>query len=283
MGELIDGAMQQAAQWGRQSMGLIVPAQASENPKARGPAWGSLFQEPPMESATAPSTQRPTQPLWDAPVRLLHALMALSVAGAWLTAEADGWHAVHISCGLTLAGAITLRLLWGLFGTRPARFASFVRGPAAVLGHLRELASGRATPHAGHNPAGGWAVLALLGTGLLVAASGWLTYSVGEDWKEAHEAVANGLLLLAGLHVAAVLLTSWLTRDRLVPAMLSGRKAVPDGTAPVRMHRGLAALLIVAVLGFWAWSLGPTSPWQAGESGGALERGHHHTHDRDDD
>lgn len=239
-----------------------------------------------MESATAPSTQRPTQPLWDAPVRLLHALMALSVAGAWLTAEADGWHAVHISCGLTLAGAITLRLLWGLFGTRPARFASFVRGPAAVLGHLRELASGRAAPHAGHNPAGGWAVLALLGTGLLVAASGWLTYSVGEDWKEAHEAVANGLLLLVGLHVAAVLLTSWLTRDRLVPAMLSGRKAVPDGTAPVRMHRGLAALLIVATLGFWAWSLGPTSPWRAGHPAGqeaAHERGHHHAHDRDDD
>jgi cytochrome b len=172
-----------------------------------------------------PSTETSTvtQPLWDAPVRLLHALMLLSVAGAWLTAEADGWRAVHISFGLTLAGAMVLRLLWGFVGTPPARFASFVRGPAAVATHLRELATGRGGPHAGHNPAGGWAVLALLVAGLLAAGSGWLAWQGGDAWEEVHEALANGLLALVGLHVAAVLLTSWLARDRLVPAMLSGR------------------------------------------------------------
>jgi len=229
-----------------------------------------------------PQPAAPTQALWDAPVRLLHALMALNVAGAWLTAEAEGWRALHISFGLTLAGAATLRLLWGLVGTWPARFTSFVCGPAAVREHLRALLGGRAGPHAGHNPAGGWAVLALLGTSLLVAGSGWLTYSRGEAWEDVHEALANALLLLAGLHVAAVLLTSWLSRDRLVPAMLSGRKAVPAGTAPVRMHRGLAALLIVAVLGFWAWSLSPAAPWQ-GSGDTRHEGAHHHKHDRDDD
>ncbi|MFG6414498.1 cytochrome b/b6 domain-containing protein [Roseateles sp. DC23W] len=145
-----------------------------------------------------------TQPLWDVPVRLLHALMALSLAGAWLTAEADGWRAVHISFGLTLAGAMALRLAWGLLGSRPARFSHFVRGPAAVLAHLRELLAGRARPHAGHNPAGGWAVLALLGTGLLAAGSGWLTFSRGEAWEEVHESLATGLLLLVGVHIAAV-------------------------------------------------------------------------------
>jgi cytochrome b len=211
---------------------------------------------------TAPPTPV-TQPLWDAPVRLLHALMVLSVAGAWLTAEAEGWRALHISFGLTLAGAMVLRLLWGFIGTPPARFTSFVRGPAAVAAHLRELLAGRAGPHAGHNPAGGWAVLALLAAGLAAAASGWLAWRGGEVWEEVHEALANGLLLLAGVHVAAVLLMSRLARDRLVPAMLTGRKAVPAGTPPTRaMHRGVAAVLLVAMLGFWAWSLGPASPWR---------------------
>lgn len=225
-----------------------------------------------------------TQPLWDAPVRLLHALMALSVAGAWLTAEAEGWRAVHISFGLTLAGAMLARLLWGFVGTTPARFRSFVRGPAAVMAHLRTLLAGRAGPHAGHNPAGGWAVLALLGTGLLAAGSGWLAWTGGDAWEEAHEVLANGLLLLVGVHVAAVLLTGWLSHDRLVPAMLTGRKAVPPGTPPTRrMHRALAALIVVAVLGFWAWSLGLASPWQADGAAAHGERHHHGERDHDDD
>lgn len=241
-----------------------------------------LHPHPDTGAAEAPTLV--TQPLWDAPVRLLHALMALSVAGAWLTAEAEGWRAVHISFGLTLAGAMVLRLIWGLVGSGPARFTSFLRGPAAVVAHLRELLAGRAGPHAGHNPAGGWAVLALLGTGLLAAGSGWLAWSGGGAWEEVHEVVANGLLLLVGVHIAAVLVTGWLSHDRLVPAMLTGRKAVPAGTPPTRrMHRGLAALILVAVLGLWAWSLGPASPWQAEGAAGHAERHHDGERDHDDD
>ena len=239
----------------------------------------------PTETPAAPPPLV-TQALWDAPVRLLHGLMALSLAGAWLTAEAEGWRAVHISFSLTLALAVGLRVIWGFVGSGPARFASFLRGPAAVLANLRELIGGRAGPHAGHNPAGGWAVLALLGGGLLAAGSGWLVYSSGEAWEEVHEALATGLLALVGLHVAAVLLTSWLSRDRLVPAMVTGRKAVPAGTPPTpRMHRGLAALILVAVLGLWAWSLGPASPWRAEATGADTLHGerHHGGHDRDDD
>ncbi|PTT92329.1 hypothetical protein DBR42_02190, partial [Pelomonas sp. HMWF004] len=74
-----------------------------------------------------------------------------------------------------------------------------------------------------------------------------------------------------------------LSRDKLVPAMVTGRKAVPAGTPPTRrMHRGVAALILVAVLGLWAWSLGPTSPWQDAAGGDSGER-HHGGRDHDDD
>ncbi len=117
--------------------------------------------------------------------------------------------------------------------------------------------------------------------------AGW-PWQGGDAWEEVHEALANGLLLLVGVHVAAVLLMSWLARDRLVPAMLTGRKPVPAGTSPTRaMHRGVAAALIVALLGFWAWSLGPTSPWRdagaSAEMGRAGEGRHHRGHDKHDD
>jgi hypothetical protein len=71
--------------------------------------------------------------------------------------------------------------------------------------------------------------------------------------------------------------------------MLTGRKAVPAGTPPTRsMHRGVAIAVLAATLGFWAWSLGPTSPWQgagasSGEGHGEHHSGHHRGHDRDDD
>lgn len=239
--------------------------------------------------STATPTDTVVQPLWDAPVRLLHALMALSVGGAWLTAETEGLRALHISFGLTLALAMGVRLVWGFVGTPPARFVNFVRGPAAVAAHLRKLRAGLARPEAGHNPAGGWAVLALLAAGLLAAGSGWMAYRGGEAWEELHEAFANGLLALVGLHVAAVLLTGLLTRDRLVSAMLSGRKSVPAGTPPTRaMHRGLALAVLLAALGLWAWSMGPASPWQGtGWSMRAEDHGprhhHHRDHDKDDD
>jgi len=237
--------------------------------------------------ATTPT--RAKVPIWDAPVRAMHWLAVLSFAGAWLTAEADGWRAVHISFGFSLAGVMALRVLWGLVGSRHARFASFVRGPRAVLAHFRGLAAGDAEPHSGHNPAGGWAVLALIGLSLAVGLSGWLTYTQGEAFEDVHELVAEGLLALVGLHVAAVVMMSWLSQQNLVRAMVGGRKVAPAADANPRPHRGLGALVLVAVLAFWAWGMGPATPFTGGMDGEraeSQERGEHGDRarrDHDDD
>ena len=92
--------------------------------------------------------------IWDAPVRVFHWLMVLCFAGAWLTAESERWRLVHVTLGYSMAGLVVFRLVWGLIGTRHARFASFVRGPAAVAQHVRAMLRGRPEQHAGHNPTG---------------------------------------------------------------------------------------------------------------------------------
>lgn len=206
----------------------------------------------PATPASAPSRSRIL--VWDAPVRVFHWLMVLSFAGAWLSAESERWRLLHVTLGYTLGGLVAFRLVWGLLGTRHARFASFVRGPAAIGRYLRSLRQGRPEHHTGHNPAGALAIVLLLGMSGVLVASGWAQYhELGGEWlEEVHEAAGNLMLLLAGLHVAGVVLASRLHHENLARAMVTGRKYGPPGDAVRRAWGSLAVLMLVAVLTFWA-------------------------------
>ena len=215
----------------------------------------AMSASPADRAAPAPAADTPRRILvWDLPVRVFHGLMLASFAGAWLTAESERWRMLHVSLGWTMAGLVAFRLVWGLVGSRHARFASFVRGPRAVARYLRGLAGGTPEHSVGHNPAGGWAIVGLLGLAAAVAGSGWLAFAdAGPAWSgEAHEAIATGLLLLVGVHVAGVLLSSRLHRENLVKAMVTGRKAGrPEDGLRGGARAPVAALLLAAVLGFW--------------------------------
>lgn len=222
----------------------------------------------PAEGPAQPAPAAPRRILvWDAPVRVFHWLAVVCFAGAWLTAESERWRLVHVSLGYTLAGLVVFRLLWGLVGTRHARFASFVRGPGAALAYLRSLLRGEPQHHAGHNPAGALAIVALLALAALVTASGWAHYAglggaAGEGWlEELHEGAATAMLAVVALHVAGVLVGSLAHRENLVRAMVTGfRRGVP-GDATRRAWRPLGALMLATVLGFW-WL-----QWQAPVAG----------------
>ncbi|HSN33956.1 MAG TPA: cytochrome b/b6 domain-containing protein [Ideonella sp.] len=228
----------------------------------------------------------PLRPIrvWDAPVRVFHWLMVASFAGAWLTAESERWALLHVTLGYTMAGLIVFRLLWGLLGTRHARFADFVRGPRAVLAYLGSLLRGRPEHHTGHNPAGGWMIVALLALAALTTLSGWATYAeVGGDWlEELHEGAASAMLGLVIVHVAAVVLGSLAHRENLVRAMVTGRKRGDPGEPSAAPWRSVAALLLAGVLGFWAlqWQQAPDV---ATTTARAAANDRHHGHDRDDD
>ncbi|WP_426112227.1 cytochrome b/b6 domain-containing protein [Massilia sp. PWRC2] len=160
------------------------------------------------------------------PVRLLHWLLVLTIAGAWLSRSRIG--PLHEWLGYGAAAVVGLRLLWGARGNAYARFGQFVAPPRATLRYLRQIASGSAARYLGHNPAGGAMVVALLTTVALVALSGWATTTDllwGYAWPvRLHTALAWLLLLLIGLHIAGVLLASWQHRENLLKAMLTGRK-----------------------------------------------------------
>jgi cytochrome b len=205
------------------------------------------------EAQSNPAKPR-TALVWDAPVRVFHWLMVASFAGAWLTAESERWRLIHVTLGYTMAGLVAFRILWGLVGTRHARFSSFVRGPAAAARYLGAMLRGRAERHTGHNPAGALAIIALLGLAVAVTLSGWATFNGvgGGGTGEAHEIAASLMLGMAVLHVAGVVAGSWMHRENLVAAMLDGRKAARPEDGVRSAWRSVAALMVVAVLGFWS-------------------------------
>ena len=218
--------------------------------------------------------------VWDAPVRLVHWLLVLCFAGAWLTAESERLHLLHITLGTTAGGLVAFRLVWGGVGSRWARFTSFVRPPSHAVAYLQALAAGRPPHHTGHNPAGGWAVLGLLALVATTVGLGWLTELelLPASLEEAHEAGATVLLLLVGVHLAGVLVGSLAHRENLPRAMLTGRKqGLPEDDigAP---RRWVAGVLLLAVLGFWAWQWHSAPP---GATAGLFQLGAEH--DDDDD
>ncbi len=233
-----------------------------------------------MNKASASPAKETSAPkrvlVWDAPVRVFHWLLVLCFAGAYLTAESERWRLLHITLGYTLGGLVVFRFIWGVLGTRYARFANFVRPPAAIFAYLRSLLRGQPQHFLGHNPAGALAVIGLLLLALLVTASGWAVYNeTGGAWlEELHEIAANLMLALVGVHIAGVVASSFLHRENLVGAMFTGRKLAAPSDGIRRSWSSLAALMLAAVLGFW-WT-----QWQSAPAQQVAAKQHTEAHDR---
>lgn len=115
---------------------------------------------------------------WDLLIRIGHWLLAVAFVTAWVAG--DDYQQVHVLAGYTITGILLLRFIWGLVGPRNARFSDFIHGPKAVVRYLRGLIQGRPEAHRGHNPAGGWMVLALLLALSVQVGSGMTLYALEE-------------------------------------------------------------------------------------------------------
>jgi cytochrome b len=204
--------------------------------------------------------------VWDLPTRAFHWLLALSFAGAYVTAEGERLRDVHMLLGYTALGLVVFRLLWGVVGTRYARFTAFPLSPAAVIRYLKSLLALSPRHYLGHNPAGSWAILGMLLLVVALGATGWANaVEIGPGWLEdLHEGLGNALLALVIVHVAAVLVSSVMHRENLVRAMLTGYK--PRNGPAAAGTRWAVALLLVGMIGaFWAGAI-PAPGLESGRS-----------------
>lgn len=179
--------------------------------------------------------------VWDLPTRACHWLLVLAIAAAYISGDTGGnllvWHG---RLGLCIVGLIAFRIVWGFTGSTHARFASFVRGPAALKDYLAGNWRGL-----GHNPLGALSVLGLLGLTALQLTSGLFTQNddtgyagplyplvssaISELATRLHHKVFDVLMIVIGLHILAVLFYTHVRKDNLIKPMLTGHKEVTTG------------------------------------------------------
>ncbi len=201
--------------------------------------------------------------VWDLPTRLVHWLLAVLIPFSWWSASADHlpWHRLS---GYVILGLLVFRLIWGFAGSPTARFSRFLRGPKGVAAYL----TGKAEATVGHNPLGGWSVVAMLT--VLAAQVGLGLFSVDEDSVEAgplsslvsfdtgraiahlHHRLFWVLAALIALHLAAIAVYA-LRRRNLVWPMITGAARIDPAAPPPPLASPWRILPSAAVAAAVAW------------------------------
>ena len=211
--------------------------------------------------------------VWDGWIRLVHWALAALLCLSWWAVETDRLR-LHRLSGYTTLTLLLFRLAWGVVGSDTARFSRFLRSPLNALEHLRHLRRREADTEVGHNAAGGWMVLVLLGLLLTQAATGlFANEEPGTDYGEQgplarhvgtatsawltgiHHQNFNLILAAVGLHILAVLAYRLLKGQDLVRPMLTGTKELPSGVAAPSMGPPLLAATLLGAAALIVWGI----------------------------
>jgi cytochrome b len=181
--------------------------------------------------------QLDTDKVWDPIVRLTHGLLVVLFGVAyWLGGD---WFGLHAQIGYSVALLVVLRMLWGFVGPPHARFSEFVPTPRRLMAYIYSLCRGRAAEYRGHDPAGALMIIFLLLSLAVTTLSGMTLFAMehrgpfagtamaklpGSGVEAVHQFASEATIVLAGLHVLGVLVMGRVHRQRLVRAMLTGRK-----------------------------------------------------------
>jgi cytochrome b len=198
--------------------------------------------------------------IYDLPTRIFHWGFAALFITAFLIAKTidddNPLFSYHMLAGLLLGALVVFRLIWGVVGSRYARFSSFALHPADLIAYFKGILMGDQRRWAGHHPASSWATLVMLGCATGLAITGYLM-STGnkETFEDIHELLANGFLVTVLLHIAGVVIHSLRHRDAIAVSMLDGKKSEVAGAAEISSSYPLVALVLILGLSFFGFYL----------------------------
>lgn len=197
--------------------------------------------------------------VYDIPTRLFHWLFALLFLtafgiGKWVDDDAPqfSW---HMLAGLTITFLVLLRIIWGIVGTKHARFSDFSLHPRDLSKYFQSILSGEKIKWLGHNPASSWAAILMLLFALGLGTTGFLMTSGAnkEDYEDIHELLANGFAVTVMLHIAGIILHTIRHKEMIGLSMVTGRKSTNEGSD--EKSRPLVGIFLIALLALFALNL----------------------------
>jgi cytochrome b len=233
-----------------------------------------MLDQQTLDKTDGETSHKKTIRVWDLPTRVFHWTLLVLVTVAWVSSEADGvLFNIHVVTGIAVLAMVAFRLVWGVIGSRHALFINFVTSWQKGRDYGEALLAFKPPYHVGHNPLGGWMIIALLATlaftafnGLFITEDGFsgplsgaVSPEISHAMGELHEGVAGFLGFLVGFHVFGVIVHGLMTRENLPRAMWIGDKVVPEGINATSIAKVSWWRVVVAVaLSIAAvWSLFP--------------------------
>lgn len=196
--------------------------------------------------------------VYDLPTRLFHWMFAaLFLVGFVIAKTIDddsSWFNFHSLAGLTMGFLVLLRIVWGVFGTKHARFTGFALNPKDLIAYFKGILFGDKKRWAGHNPASSWAGVIMMFLALGLAMTGYLMTSGPdkESYEDIHELFANGFMIVVILHVAGIILHTFRYKEMIARSMIDGSKvniAPADSISHSESSFGILLVGLVVVFG----------------------------------
>lgn len=199
-----------------------------------------------------------TTRIYDLPTRILHWLFATSFLTALTIAnlvnDESTNFAYHMLAGLVMCFVVLCRIVWGIIGSKHARFSDFSLNPQALLLYIKGVITGNGRLWAGHNPASSWAATAMMLLALGLGLTGFLMAndsSTRESLEDIHEILADAFIVVVILHVSGLILHTIKHKDDLGKSMLTGNKiGLQASIASVPSHPIVAMIVLVLTLSF---------------------------------
>ncbi|NKB37703.1 MAG: cytochrome B [Gammaproteobacteria bacterium] len=201
--------------------------------------------------------------IWDIPTRLFHWLLVCLVVFSWYSIEIEenlDWHFISGYCVLSL---LLFRCLWGMIGTRHARFKNFLFKPATIISYALTLRVKNSQIYAGHNPLGGVSVIAMLVILLLQTITGlfasdgdfyfgplsdYVSTRTSDVLTEIHHFNTNIIYALIILHLLAIAFYTFYKKQKLLSAMFNGKKTLDSGSNQAIENSRITVALVVVVV-----------------------------------
>lgn len=198
--------------------------------------------------------------IYDWPVRFFHWVFALLFVSAFFIAKTfeddSAQYPYHMIIGFTIAFAVILRGLWGIFGSKFARFNSFELSPSDLIKYFKSIIKSSGQKFLGHNPASSWAAILMMICALGLAMSGYfMVHGYKEELEDFHELFANGFLFLAIAHVIGIVVHTIKHKDPIGLSMITGKKNSADSHAGIQNNYLAAGVLFLLLIGAFGANL----------------------------